>query len=160
MIKKFEINGRTFAVVPYISDENCYRLVYLPKSDMHPNLLGSINLIDDTACEDYYGDIDTVAEIMADKIREDAEMAYPWWTLIGAIYQWGSEPILIEDEDTARSFAKVLDGATRMGHIDMYDEVEAQINKEMLNLEDNDVTYIHTFVNGSYGTFSLADEWS
>ena len=160
MIKTFEINGRTFAVVSYISDDNCYRLVYLPKRDMHPNDSGAINLIDDTACEDYYGDIDTVAEIMADRIRVDAEMQYPWWTLIGAIYQWGSEPILIEDEESARSFANVLDSATRMGDIDMNDEYESQINKEMLNLEDNDVLAIHTFVNGSYGTFSLADEWS
>lgn len=160
MIKTFEINGRTFAVVSYISDDNCYRLVYLPKRDMHPNDSGAINLIDDTACEDYYGDIDTVAEIMADRIRVDAEMRYPWWTLMGAIYQWGSEPILIEDEESARSFANVLDGATRMGDIDMNDEVESQINKEMLNLEDNDVSAIHTFVNGSYGIFSLADEWS
>lgn len=47
-----------------------------------------------------------------------------------------------------------------MGEIDMNDEVEARINKERLDLEDCDVTAIHTFVNGSYGTFSLSDEWS
>lgn len=160
MKKTFEINGRTFAVVSYISDENCYRLVYLPNPEMSANDPGAVNVIDDTACEDYYGDIETVADIMADRIREEAEMPYPWWTLMGAIYEWGSDPMLIEDEESARSFAQVLDGATNMGEIDMNDEEEARINMERLDLEDNDVTAIHTFVNGSYGTFSLAEEWS
>ena len=159
MMKTFEINGRTFAVVSYISDENCYRLVYLPNPEISANGPGAINVIDDTACEDYYGDIETVAGIMMEQIREDAEMTYPWWTLMGAIYEWGSDPALIEDEEAARSFAQVLDGASSMGEIDMNDEEEACLNKERLDLEDYNVTAIHTFVNGSYGTFSLAEEW-
>ena len=159
MMKTFEINGRTFAVVSCISNENCYRLVYLPNPEISANGPGAINVIDDTACEDYYGDIETVAGIMMEQIREDAEMTYPWWTLMGAIYEWGSDPALIEDEEAARSFAQVLDGASSMGEIDMSDEEEARINKERLDLEDYNVTAIHTFVNGSYGTFSLAEEW-
>ena len=159
-MKTFEINGRTYAVESYISDDNCYRLVYLPTLETSTNSHEAINLIDDTACEDYYGDIDTVADIMAEQIREEAEKPYPWWTLIGAIYEWGSDPTLIEDEEAARSFAQVLDCATSIGLIDMKDEEEARINKERLDLEDYDVTAIHTFVNGSYGTFSLSDEWS
>ena len=98
MTKTFEINGRTFAVVSYISDDNCYRLVALPTPDADPNAYGSINVIDDTACEDYYGDIDTVADIMADRISEDANKPYPWWTLFGALFEWGSDAQLIEDE--------------------------------------------------------------
>lgn len=159
-MKTFEINGRTYVVESYISDDNCYRLVYLPTPETSTNSHEAINLIDDTACEDYYGDIDTVADIMADRIREEAEKPYPWWTLMGAIYEWGSDPTLIEDEEAARSFAQVLDCATSIGLIDMEDEEEARINKERLDLEDYDVTAIHTFVNGSYGTFSLSDEWS
>ena len=159
MTKTFEINGRTFAVVSYISDDNCYRLVALPTPDADPNAYGSINVIDDTACEDYYGDIDTVADIMADRISEEANKPYPWWTLFGAIYEWGSDPKIIEDEEEARSIADVLDAATTINDVDMNDEEEVNAAKARLDLEDNDVTAIHTFVNGSYGSFSLAEEW-
>lgn len=82
MMKTFEINGRTYAVVSHISDDNCYRLVYLPTPSTSINSSEAINLIDDTACEDYYGDIDAVADIMAEQIREEAENPYPWWTLM------------------------------------------------------------------------------
>ena len=158
-MKTFEINHRTYAVVPNVSGDNCYRLFYLPAPDAHPNDYGAVRLIDDTACEDYYGDIDTVADIMMEQIREDAEMPYPWWTLMGALYEWGSDPTLIEDEESARSFANVLDGASSIGEIDMEDEEEVRISSERLNLDGNYVNAIHTFVNGSYGTFSLAEEW-
>lgn len=124
-MKTFEINGRTYAVVPKISD-NCYRLVYLPTPDASPNGWGAINIIDDTACGDFYGDIDTVSDIMAEQIREEAEMPYPWWTLMGAIYEWGSDPMLIESEREARSFAQVLNRATSIGLIDMEDEEEVR----------------------------------
>ena len=160
MTKTFEINGRTFAVVPYISDENCYRLVALPTPDADPFAYGSINVIDDTACEDYYGDIDTVADLMKEVIREEAEKPFPWWTLLGAVCEWGSDPFNIEDEESARSFAQVIDCATILSTVDMDDEYEVEIAKTRLNLEDADVTTIHTFVNGSAGSFSLADEWN
>ena len=159
MKKTFEINGRTFAVVSYISDGNCYRLVALPTPDADPNGYGSINLIDDTACEDYYGDINTVADIMKEVIREEAEKPYPWWTLLGAIYEWGSDPKIIEDEEEARSIADVLDSATSISDVDINDEEEVNAAKARLELEDNDVTAIHTFINVSYGTFCLAEEW-
>ena len=159
MTKTFEINGRTFAVVSYISDDNCYRLVALPTPDADPNGYGSINLIDDTACEDYYGDIDTVTDIMKEVIREEAEKPYPWWTLLGAIYEWGSDPKIIEDEEEARSIADVLDSATSISDVDINDEEEVNAAKARLELEDNDVAAIHTFINVSYGTFRLAEEW-
>ena len=159
MTKTFEINGRTFAVVSYISDDNCYRLVALPTPDADPNAYGSINVIDDTACEDYYGDIDTVADIMKEVIREEAEKPYPWWTLLGALFEWGSDAQLIEDEEEARNISDVLDAATTINDVDMNDEEEVNAAKARLGLEDNEVTAIHTFVNGSYGSFSLAEEW-
>ena len=159
MKKTFEINGRTFAVVSYISDDNCYRLVALPTPDADPNAYGSINVIDDTACEDYYGDIDTVADIMKEVIREEAEKPYPWWTLLGALFEWGSDAQLIEDEEEARNISDVLDAATTINDVDMNDEEEVNAAKARLGLEDNEVTAIHTFVNGSYGSFSLAEEW-
>ena len=160
MQKTFEINGTTFAVVPYMSDANCFRLVALPTPDADPFAYGAKNVLDDTACEDYYGDIDTVADFMKEAIREEAEKPFPWWKLLGAVYQWGSDPMNIEDEDSARSFANVIADATRLGTVDMNDEYEAEIAKSQLDLEGAEVTTIHTFVNGSSGSFSLADEWS
>ena len=160
MEKTFEINGRTYAVVSKASDDNSYRLVYLPTPETLPNSPGAFNIIDDSACEDYYGDIDTVADIMKEAIREDAEKPYPWWTLLGAVYEWGSDPTNIEDEEAARSFAEVIDCATTLYDVDMSDEEEVNAAKARLNLEDADVTAIHHFVNGSYGTFSLAEEWN
>lgn len=160
MEKKFEINGRTFVVVSNVSDDGSYRLVYLPSYDAHPNSLGAITLIYDSACEDYYGDIDTVADIMMEAIREEAEKPYPWWTLFGALFEWGSDPMIIEDEEEARSISNVLDSATTIIDVDMTDDEEVNAVKARLDLEDNDVTAIHIFVNGSYGTICLANEWS
>ena len=160
MEKTFEINGRTYSVESYTSDENCYRLVYLPSYETSTNSHRAINLIDDTACEDYYGDIDKVAEIMAEQIREEAEKLYPWWVLLGAVYEWGSDPMVIEDEEHARSFSEALDCSTIITEIDMTDEEAARVHKEMLDLDGHEVKAIHLFVNCSDGTFSLADEWN
>lgn len=159
MEKILEIKGRIYCVESFNSDENCYRLVYLPSYETSTNSHRAINLIEDSACEDYYGDIDHVAEIMAEQIREEAEMPYPWWTLLGAVYEWGADPLNIEDEENAKAFANVLDTSTIITEIDMTDEEEARVHKEMLNLGGHDVKAIHLFVNCSYGTFSLADEW-
>ena len=162
MTKTFEINGRTFAVVPYISDENCYRLVALESPDDDPNGYGSINVIDDTACEDYYGDIDTVADFMKGTIREEAEKPYPWWTLIDALFEWGGDAEYISTKEQAKKAADVINNATIIGTVDMENEEEAGMAKEKLGLctpIGYEVT-IHTFVNGSAGSFSLANEWS
>ena len=160
MKKTFEINGTTFAVVPYMSDENCFRLVALPTPDADPFAYGAMNVIDDPACEDYYGDIETVAYFMKEAIRDEAEKPFPWWKLIGAVYEWGSDPSNIEDEESAKRFAYIIDHSKIIGTVDMTDEYEAEIAKSKLDLEDEEVTTIHTFVNGSAGSFSLADEWN
>ena len=157
--KKFEINGRKYLVESSISDDNCYRLVYLPDGVTDSNDSRSINLIDDSACEDYYGDIDTVAEILKEDIREDAEKPFPWWTLLGAVFQWGSDVELVEDEETARNYAEVLANATSIGLVDVNDEDEFTLSMQMLDLEGWDVKQIHTFVNGSCGSFCLSNEW-
>lgn len=159
MIKRFLINDRLYATVSHVSDENCYRLVYLPFSNTNPNDSCAITLLDDTACEDYYGDIDTVTKIMIDQIYSEATQPYPWWTLLGAIFQWGSELILIKEEETARSAAHAINNATRIYDIDMNNKEESTIAKERLLLEDYDVIAIHSFVNYVHGSFCLAHEW-
>ena len=157
--KKFEINGREYLVEPDIIDDNHYRLVYLPDGATNSNDICAIILIDDSGCEDYYGDIDTVAEIMKEQIREDAEKPFPWWTLLGAVFQWGSDVELVEDEETARNYAEVLANATSIGLVDANDEDEFTLSMQMLDLEGWDVKQIHTFVNGSCGSFCLSNEW-
>ena len=159
MTKTFEINGRTFAVVPCIDDDDCYRLVALQTPDSEPDAYDSINVLYSTACEDFYGDIDTVAEVMKEYISEEAEKPYPWWTLLGALFEWGGDAERIENEERARDISDVIANATTLGTVDMADEEEVNAAKARLKMEDNDVTAIHTFVNGSAGSFSLAEEW-
>ena len=159
MIKKFLINDRLYAVVPYVSYDNCYRLVYLPSSYTDPNDRRAIDIIDDTSCEDYYGDIETVTKIMIDQIYSEATQPYPWWVLLGAIFQWGPELILIKEEETARCAAHAINNAARIYDIDMNNKEESTIAKERLLLEDYDVIAIHSFVNYVHGTFCLANEW-
>ena len=156
--KNFEINGRKYLVEPDACNNN-YRLVYLPDGVASSNDWGAIILIDDPACEDYYGDIDTVAEIMKEQICKDAEKPFPWWTLLSAVFQWGNDVELVGDEETARNYAKVLANATSIGLVDVNDEDEFTLSMEMLELEGFDVKQIHTFVNGSRGLFCLSNEW-
>ena len=159
MTKTFEINGRTFAVVPCIDDDDCYRLVALQTPDSEPNSYDSIDVLYSTACEDFYGDIDTVAEVMKEYIREEAEKPYPWWTLLGALFEWDGDAERIENEEQARDISDVIANATTLGTVDMADEEAVNAAKARLKMEYNDVTAIHTFVNGSAGSFSLAEEW-
>ena len=159
MIKRFLINDRLYATVSHVSDENCYRLVYLPSSYTDVNDIRAITLIDDTACEDYYGDIDTVTKIMIDQIYNEATQPHPWWVLLGAVFQWGPELTLIKEEETARNAAHSINNATRIYDIDMNNKEESTIAKERLLLEDFDVIAIHSFVNYVHGFFCLADEW-
>lgn len=159
MIKRFLINYRLYAVVSHVSDEKCYRLVYLPSSSTSPNDSSAITLLDDTSCEDYYGDIETVTKIMIDQIYSEATQPYPWWTLLGAIFQWGSDPMFVDDEETARSVAQAINNATSFYDANMNDKEESSMAKDQLSLEDFDVISIHYFLNGSYGSFCLSDEW-
>lgn len=96
---------------------------------------------------------------MIDQIYSEATQPYPWWVLLGAIFQWGSELVLIKEEETARSAAHAINNAARIYDIDMNNKEESTIAKERLLLEDFDVIAIHSFVNYVHGSFCLADEW-
>lgn len=71
--KQITVNGYTFRVVSTIGDDDCYRLYY-----------GNVPVLDDTANEDFYGDINEVADVMSEMIREETEKPEPWFTLVGA----------------------------------------------------------------------------
>lgn len=42
-------------------------------------------ILDDPACEDFYGDIDDVADFMSECIREDASKVLSWWELLDGV---------------------------------------------------------------------------
>lgn len=64
--KDITVNGYTFTVESTIGDDNCFRLCY-----------GDVVVLGDTANDDYYGDIDEVADIMAEEIKEETEKEFP-----------------------------------------------------------------------------------
>lgn len=48
--KQITVNGYTFQVMSTLGDDNCYHHYY-----------GAVPVLDDSACEDFYGDIDVVS---------------------------------------------------------------------------------------------------
>ena len=144
--KEITVNGYTFTVEPTIGDDNCYCLYY-----------GSIPVLGDTACEDYYGDIDIVADIMAENIKEEAVKPFPWFTLLGATVEQGSDPTNIEDDEAARSWGETINGGNPT---EITDEADIKDAQEKLDFDDDDdVEHVYHFVNGSAGNFILEKDY-
>lgn len=147
--KEITVNGYTFTVEPTVGDANCYRLYY-----------GDIPVIYDTACGDFYGDINTVADTMAEYIKEETEKPFPWFTLLGAVIEQGAPPTRIEDEEAARSWGEVINGGTP---IELTTKDEIKDAKERLDFDDYDhvkhVYHFVNFVNGNAGNFILYKDY-
>lgn len=144
--KEITVNGYTFTVEPTLGDDNCYRLMH-----------GGVVVLDDTACNDYYGDIDTVADAMAEYVREEAEKPYPWFTLLGAVVEQGSDPTRIEDDETAREWGETINGGNP---VEITDHDEIKDAKERLDFDDTDhVEHIYRFTNGNAGHFILKKDY-
>lgn len=145
-MKEITVNGYTFSVEPTISDENCYRLMY-----------GGITVLDDTACEDFCGDIDTVAGVMAEYVREETEKPFPWFTLLDAIVEQGSDPTRIESDEDARVWGETInDGCpTELTNEDDVNNAKARLDFD----EYDEVKHIYAFVNGNAGTFVLGSTY-
>lgn len=132
--KNITVNGYPFAVESTAGDENCFRLCY-----------GNVVVLDDTANEDYYGDIDDVADIMAAEIKEETEKAFPWFALLGAVVEQGSDPCAIESEEDAKAWAETING----GNVrEITDADELENAKPMLDLEGCKVAHIYAFCDG------------
>lgn len=145
MTTTFEINNREYTIEKSISGDYC-RLLYK-----------DFLLIDDSACEDYYGEPSELIEIFKADIMEEASKRMPWWILIGAMFEWGSDPELIEDEDNARRVSDIIEGAEIYMQITDREEIDEQ--KAKLDLDDNYVSRIFTFVNANAGSFCLAEDY-
>lgn len=144
--KKITVNGYTFTVEPTIGDDNCYRLYY-----------GSTPVLDDTACEDFYGDIGTVADTMAGYIKEETEKPFPWFTLLGAVVEQGSDATRIEYDEEARSWGEAINGGNPT---ELTDEDDIKDAKERLDFDDTDhVAHVYHFVNGNAGNFILEKDY-
>lgn len=141
----FEINNREYTIEKSISGDYC-RLLYNGKI-----------LINDSACEDFYGEPADLIDVFKSYIEEEASKIAPWWTLIDAMFEWGSDPQLIENEEQARNVSDIIENADRYGVIGNKEEIDEF--KPMLDLNDYDVKLIHTFVNGSSGSYCLAEDY-
>lgn len=133
--KEITVNGYKFTVESSIDDDNCYRLMY-----------GDAVVLDDTAYEDFYGDIDTVADIMAEMVKEETSKKFPWFTLSGAIVENGSEAVRIFGDKEAQDWAEIINAGNPK---ELTDEKEISKAKAALGFDEEDeVQHIYSFVNG------------
>ena len=148
MEKSFEINGMTFKVKSYIGDSNCYRLQY-----------DDVNIIDDTACEDFYGDIDSVAEIMKYNIMDEAIKDYPWWRLIGSRFYYQEETFDIESESEARKMSEILTDCKNVRLVTAESGVEFVVVKSYLNYDYYEANVLRVFNHNGTGFFCLKEDY-
>lgn len=134
----FVLNNREYTIEKSVIGDYC-RLTY-----------NGINIFDDSACEDTYGDPEELVDTFKAIIEDDASKIYPWWTLIDAIIEWGSDPTRIECEEDAREWADVLDNA-RVWEIE--DEWDKEVSASQLGVDVDE--RIFAFVNGNRGNFVL-----
>lgn len=148
MEKSFEINGMCFKVKSYISDANCYRLQY-----------EDVNIIDDTACEDFYGDIDSVAEIMKSYIYDEAMKDYPWWRLLGSRFYYHGVVSDIDSESAARMVSDLISYCDNVRLVTAESGVEFQVAKSFLNYDDDEGNVIRVFNKDGLGIFCLKEDY-
>lgn len=144
--KQIAVNGYTFNVLPTCGDGNCYRLYY-----------GGVVVLGDTACEDFYGDIKGVADIMGEMVKEETEKPFPWFTLLGAIVEQGSDASKIEDDEDAKRWGEIINGGDPR---ELTSPEETRDAKERLDFDDTDnVEHVYHFVNGNAGNFILEKDY-
>lgn len=148
MEKSFEINGMVFKVKSYISDSNCYILQY-----------EDINIIDDTACSDFYGDIDSVVEVMKYSIMDEAMKDYPWWKLIGARFYYQCEVFDIELESVARKMSEILSDCDNVRLVTAQSGREFAVVKSYLNYDSYEGNVIRVFNYEGTWFFCLKEDY-
>ncbi len=143
--KEIIVSGYTFTVESSLGDDGFFRLLYK-----------DIPVIDDSACTDYYGNIDTVADIMAENIKEEAEKPFPWFTLENTIVEQGGEPVRIQWNKEAEEWGRIInDGCP----VELTDENEIKAAKERLGFdEDDEVVHVYAF-DGGEGHFILEKDY-
>lgn len=139
--KKITVNGYEFTVERSISGDY-YRLLY-----------GETLVFDDSACGDFYGDIEAVADIMAEYIKEETLKPHPWFTLLGAYVKQDGAPLVYIDSDTdAERWGEKLNRNCR----EITEATEFEKAKEELDFDGCDVKHLYAFdYYGTCGCFCL-----
>ena len=76
-----------------------------------------------------------------------------------AMIECGSDPFLNENDEDGQDWADCINDATIRGFLFPWDDEDFEIAKKQLDLEDNEVRVIHTFVNGNAGCFCLSENY-
>lgn len=121
--KEITLNGRTFEIRESLDDPNRFILTY-----------EDCVVLDDSACEDFYGDIDEVAERMAAYIEEENAKQFPWYTLPTTWVVTDGDCEMIDDEETALRYAEKFNNGTAREVTDR-EEFLAAVKK--LELDDD-----------------------
>ena len=131
--KEITLNGRTFEVRESLGDPNRFILAY-----------EDCVVLDDSACEDFYGDIGEVAERMAAYIEEENAKKFPWYTLPTTWVVTDGDCEMIDDKETALRYAEKFNNGTAKEVTDR-EEFLAAVKK--LELDDDywDVSRIFSF---------------
>lgn len=135
MIKDIIVNGRIFNVVESVFENNYYILAY-----------DGLTVLEDPACEDFYGEIDAVSDIMKEYIREEAEKPFPWFTLWNAIVVKDSNPVRINNREMAERYAKSINNGD---FHEVTNKSDIDRAKQKLGLEDYVVSHVFTYNYGS-----------
>ena len=138
----FNLNGREFSIEKSISGDYCSLFC------------DGFLVIDDSACEDFYGEPEELVDTFKYYIEEEASKRFPWWVLMGAVIEQGCDQTLIECKEDAKSWSDTLQGA-RIWEIE--DEQEKEIAERQLDIDD--ATKVYAFVNQNRGNFCLAGDY-
>ena len=120
--KEITLNGRTFEVRESL-DPNRFILTY-----------NDFVVLEDSACEDFYGDIDEVADRMAVYVAEENAKQFPWYTLPTTWVVTDGDCEMIDDKETALRYAEKFNNGTAREVTDR-EEFLAAVKK--LELDDD-----------------------
>lgn len=131
--KEITLNGRTFEVRESLGDPNCFILTY-----------GDFVVLDDSACEDFYGDIDEVADRMAAYVEEENAKQFPWYTLPTTWVVTDGDCETIDDKENAMRYVEFFNNGTAQEITDR-EEFLAAAKKLGLDGDCWDVSRIFSF---------------
>lgn len=77
---------------------------------------------------------------------------------LGALFEWGSDPELIETEEDAERVYKIVSEASQTGIV-LPEDSDFDFYVKGLDLDGYRANVIYTFVNGSCGSFCLDEDW-
>lgn len=110
-------------------------------------------IIDDPACNDFYGALNDVADFMAECVREDASKVISWWEMMSAYYVIGdSEESVLVSQEQAKHFANKMKNVEPVTNKDEFEKTKERLG--FCTFED--VKKIYRFnIKGETGYMAL-----